>query len=65
MKKVTMETTKGTITLVLDDEKAPETVKNFVRYAQDGHHPGSRREAPGDHAGILQGSQGKRHHRLL
>ena len=41
MKKVTMETTKGTITLALDDEKAPETVKNFVRYAQDGHYDGT------------------------
>ena len=41
MKKVTMETTKGTITLALDDEKAPETVKNFVQYAADGHYDGT------------------------
>ena len=41
MKKVTMETTKGTITLALDEEKAPETVKNFVQYAQDGHYDGT------------------------
>ena len=41
MKKVTMETTKGTITLELDDEKAPETVKNFVGYAQNGHYDGT------------------------
>ena len=30
--KVTMETSVGTITLELDGEKAPETVKNFVKY---------------------------------
>ena len=41
MKKVTMETTLGTITLELNDEKAPETVKNFVRYAKDGHYDGT------------------------
>ena len=41
MKKVTMETSKGTITLALDDEKAPETVKNFVQYAKDGHYDGT------------------------
>ena len=41
MKKATMETTKGTITLALDDEKAPETVKNFVQYAKDGHYDGT------------------------
>ena len=28
MKKVTMETSMGTITLELNDEKSPETVKN-------------------------------------
>ena len=31
----------GTITLALDDEKAPETVENFVRYAKDGHYDGT------------------------
>ena len=41
MKKVTMETSMGTITFALDDEKAPETVANFVRYAQDGHYDGT------------------------
>ena len=41
MKKVTMETSMGTITLELDDGKAPETVANFVRYAQDGHYDGT------------------------
>ena len=41
MKKVTMETSMGTITLELDDEKAPATVANFVRYAKDGHYDGT------------------------
>ena len=41
MKKVTMETSMGTITLELDDGKAPETVANFVKYAQDGHYDGT------------------------
>ena len=41
MKKVTMETSMGTITLELDDAKAPETVANFVRYAKDGHYDGT------------------------
>ena len=31
----------GTITLALDDEKAPETVANFVQYAKDGHYDGT------------------------
>ena len=41
MKKVAMETSMGTITLELDDEKAPETVANFVKYAKDGHYDGT------------------------
>lgn len=41
MKKVIMETTLGTITLELDDAKAPETVANFVKYAQSGHYDGT------------------------
>jgi len=36
-----LETTKGTITLALDEEKAPETVKNFLQYAQEGHYDGT------------------------
>jgi cyclophilin family peptidyl-prolyl cis-trans isomerase len=31
----------GTITLELDDAKAPETVANFVKYAKDGHYDGT------------------------
>ena len=41
MKKVTMETSMGTITLELDDTKAPATVANFVQYAKDGHYDGT------------------------
>ena len=41
MKKVTMETSMGTLTLELNDEKAPETVKNFIRYAKEGHYDGT------------------------
>ena len=41
MKKATMETSKGTITLELDDAKAPETVANFVQYAKDVHYDGT------------------------
>ena len=31
----------GTIRLSLDDEKAPATVANFVRYAAEGHYDGT------------------------
>ena len=41
MKKVTMETSMGTISLELDDEKAPETLENFVGYANAGHYDGT------------------------
>ncbi len=39
--KATMETSMGTITVELDGEKAPETVKNFVAYAKDGFYDGT------------------------
>lgn len=39
--KATIETTKGTITLELNEEKAPTTVANFVQYAKDGHYDGT------------------------
>jgi len=41
MKTATIETTEGTITLELNDEKAPATVANFVQYANDGHYDGT------------------------
>lgn len=39
--RVNMETNFGTITLELDREKAPKTVENFVKYAQDGFYNGT------------------------
>ena len=41
MKKVAMETSMGTISLELDDGKAPATVANFVEYAKAGHYDGT------------------------
>lgn len=41
MKKATIETTLGTISLELNDEKAPLTVANFVEYAKSGHYDGT------------------------
>ena len=41
MKKATIETSMGTITVELDDAKAPVTVKNFIDYAQAGHYDGT------------------------
>ncbi len=41
MTKAIMETSKGTITLELDEEKAPVTVANFVKYARAGHYDGT------------------------
>ena len=37
----TIETTMGTISLELDEAKAPATVKNFVEYANSGHYDGT------------------------
>ena len=39
--KAIIETTKGTITIALNDEKSPATVANFVQYARDGHYDGT------------------------
>lgn len=41
MTKVTLDTVKGTITLELNEEKAPETVRNFVQYVESGHYDGT------------------------
>ncbi len=39
--KVTIETSKGSIELELDADKAPKTVANFVNYAKKGHYDGT------------------------
>lgn len=39
--KATIDTSMGTITLELNEEKAPETVRNFVKYAEDGYYDGT------------------------
>ena len=41
MKKAAIDTSMGTITLELDDAKAPVTVKNFIDYAKSGHYDGT------------------------
>ena len=41
MKNATMETSMGTISLELDDNLAPATVENFVKYATDGFYDGT------------------------
>ena len=38
---VDLETSKGTIRLELDDDKAPETVKNFIVNVENGHYDGT------------------------
>jgi cyclophilin family peptidyl-prolyl cis-trans isomerase len=39
--KITLETSKGTIELELDAEKAPISTQNFVSYAKKGHYDGT------------------------
>ena len=41
MKKATIETSMGTITVELDDAKAPVTVTNFIEYVKSGHYDGT------------------------
>ena len=36
-----METSLGTITLELNEDKAPETVRNFAEYVTSGHYDGT------------------------
>ena len=40
-KLVDLDTSKGTIQLELDDEKAPLTVKNFITNVENGHFDGT------------------------
>ncbi|MEI8248727.1 MAG: peptidylprolyl isomerase [Lentisphaerota bacterium] len=35
---ITIKTSMGNIKVELFDQKAPETVKNFLKYAEDGHY---------------------------
>jgi len=39
--KINMETNFGTIVLELEDEQAPKTVENFLRYVQEGSYDGT------------------------
>ena len=39
--KIVMETSKGTIEIELDGEKAPISTKNFVNYVKKGHYDGT------------------------
>ena len=41
MSTVTLETTHGNIVIELDDAKAPETVKNFLAYVNNGFYDGT------------------------
>jgi peptidyl-prolyl cis-trans isomerase B (cyclophilin B) len=41
MSTVTLETTLGNIVIELNEEKAPETVKNFLTYVNDGFYDGT------------------------
>ena len=41
MTAVTLETSHGNIVIELNDEKAPETVKNFLNYVNDGFYDGT------------------------
>ncbi len=39
--RVVMETSQGNITIELDADKAPESVKNFLRYVDEGFYSGT------------------------
>jgi peptidyl-prolyl cis-trans isomerase B (cyclophilin B) len=39
--QVDLLTSKGTIRIELDDERAPESARNFVAYVQSGHYDGT------------------------
>jgi peptidyl-prolyl cis-trans isomerase B (cyclophilin B) len=40
-KQVELQTTKGNIRIELDDEKAPDTVRNFIEQVEKGHYDGT------------------------
>jgi peptidyl-prolyl cis-trans isomerase B (cyclophilin B) len=37
-KQVELQTSKGKITIELDETKAPESVRNFIAYVEAGHY---------------------------
>jgi peptidyl-prolyl cis-trans isomerase B (cyclophilin B) len=37
-RQVQLETSKGNITIELDDAKAPESARNFIEYVESGHY---------------------------
>jgi cyclophilin family peptidyl-prolyl cis-trans isomerase len=39
--RVALETTHGTIVIELDEKAAPESVKNFLKYVDDGYYDGT------------------------
>jgi peptidyl-prolyl cis-trans isomerase B (cyclophilin B) len=41
MTQVKLNTTKGSIVIALDQERAPETCANFTQYVRDGHYDGT------------------------
>ena len=41
MSKVTLNTNHGDIVIQLHDDKAPETVANFLNYCRDGFYNGT------------------------
>jgi peptidyl-prolyl cis-trans isomerase B (cyclophilin B) len=41
MRQVDLETSQGTIRVELDDDKAPESVKNFLTNVENGHYDGT------------------------
>ncbi len=41
MPRVRMQTTAGVIEIALDQQKAPKTVENFLRYVEDGFYAGT------------------------
>ena len=41
MRQVDLETSAGTIRVELDDQRAPETVKNFLTNVENGHYDGT------------------------
>ena len=40
-KQVTLETSAGTLQIELDDERAPESTRNFLAYVAAGHYDGT------------------------